>query len=101
MGRGENAKSIETNNEYPSIGDCMPKPKIVKKQSNPKAAMGIKKVPMSCLSSQSMALVAQAMVAEKVLLQETDVYVSEQFSAAVAHLMLFWEGYNDAYRIPH
>ena len=77
------------------------KKKPVKKSTNPKAAMGIKKVPMSCLSSQSVALVAQAMVDEEVLLNEIDIVVSEQFNAATAHLMLFWEGYDDKWRIPH
>lgn len=73
----------------------------VKKASNPKAAMGIKKVSMSCLSSQAVALVAQAIVDEDVLLPEIDVCVAEQFNAATAHLMLFWEGYDDEWRIPH
>ncbi len=77
------------------------KKKPVKKPSNPKAAMGIKKVPMSCLSSQAVALVARATVDEGVSLQEIGVVVSEQFSAATAHLMLFWEGHGDTWRIPH
>lgn len=77
------------------------KSEAVKKPTNPKDAIGIKKVPMSCLSSQSVALVAQAMVEEKVLLNEIDVYVSEQFDAAIGHLMSFWEGLDDGWRIPH
>lgn len=77
------------------------KSKAVVKPTNPKCAIGIKKVSMSCLSSQSVALVAQAMVVEQVRLQEIDVYVVEQINAALAHLMSFWEGFDDEWKIPH
>lgn len=72
----------------------------VKKASNPKAALGIKKVPMSCLSSQAMALVAKAFVVEQPIISDS-IYVTEQFNAAVAHLMLFWEGHDDNWETPH
>ncbi len=71
------------------------------KPSNPKDAIGIKKVPMSCLSSQSVALVAEAIVEERLQPQDIDVYVSEQYNAATAHLMLFWEGFDDDWPVPH
>lgn len=74
----------------------------VKKASNPKAAMGTKKVSMSCLSSQAVALVAEAFVVEQVRPDDMiDVYVNEQYNAATAHLMLFWEGCDDAWKTPH
>jgi len=77
------------------------KSKAVVKPTNPKCAIGIKKVSMSCLSSQAIVLVAQAMVVEKVLLQEINVYVCEQINAALTHLMSFWEGLDDEWKIPH
>lgn len=73
-----------------------------KKETNPKAAMGIRKVSMSCLSSQSVALIAEAFKAEQLI--EDDVVVihtSEHWNAAVAHLMLFWEGQGDELEVPH
>lgn len=79
------------------------KQKAVKKLSNPKAAMGIKKVAMSCLSSQVMGLIADAYCEEGI--RPTDQLgnpvASEHFDAAVAHLMNFWEGQDDSWRIPH
>lgn len=79
----------------------MPK-KPEKKATNPKAAMGIRKVPMSCLSSQAMALVAQAFVEEGLVghAEDTAVRVSDHFNAAEANLMCFWEGINDAWKVP-
>lgn len=67
------------------------------KPTNPKQAMGIKKVPMSCLSSQAVTLVAQAMVAEGLekYAKDKKVVVSEHFNAAVAYFMNFWEGIGD------
>jgi len=82
----------------------MPKSKkqAVKKACNPKDAIGVKKVPMSCLSSQAVVLLAESMSAEKVRpVDAIDVYADEQFNAAVAHLMMFWEGQDDTWRIPH
>lgn len=75
--------------------------KAVVKPTNPKDAIGIKKVPMSCLSSHSVALVAQAYVDEgldKLLVSKSKVV--EHFNAAIAYLMLFWEGVGDDDRIP-
>lgn len=68
-----------------------------KKPSNPKQAMGIKKVPMSCLSSQAIALVAQAVVAENLeeYAKHKKVVVSTHFNAAVSYFMNFWEGVGD------
>ncbi len=74
---------------------------VEKKISNPKDAIGVKKVPISCLSSQVVALVAEATVEEYVELQNIDVCVSEQINAATAHLTLFWEGFDDDWPIPH
>ena len=76
------------------------------KPTNPKDAIGIKKVPMSCLSSQAVSLVARAFAAEALdtimeeMQQGEEVTFSTQFDAAVAHLMNFWEGVND-YSEPH
>lgn len=77
------------------------KSKPIVKNTNPKDAIGVKKVSISCLSSQVVALVASATKLEGVMLQETDVCVSEQWNATAAHLMSFWEGYDDDWRIPH
>lgn len=77
------------------------KSKVVVKPTNPKDAIGVKKVPMSCLSSQAVALIAEAIVVEEVMLQETDVCVTEQFNAAMSHLMSFWEGMGDDWSVPH
>jgi hypothetical protein len=73
------------------------KRKPVVKPSNPKQAMGIKKVPMSCLSSQAIALVAQAMVAENLekYAKHKKVVVSEHINAAISYFMNFWEGVGD------
>jgi hypothetical protein len=77
--------------------------KTEKKEGNPKAAMGIRKVPMSCLSSQAIALVAQAMKEEGLedYGENTAVRVSEHFNAASAHLMCMWEGIGDNLKVPH
>ena len=80
----------------------MPKPKAVKKACNPKDAIGVKKVPMSCLSSHALVLLAEAIQAEKVRpVDAVDIYANDQFNAASAHLMMFWEGQNDLFKIPH
>ena len=73
------------------------------KPTNPKDAIGIKKVPMSCLSSQVVALVAEAYYEENLRPIDTiaDPTLSEHFNAAVAHNMLFWEGSGDDLRVPH
>jgi len=66
------------------------------KATNPKDAIGIKKVPMSCLSSHSVALVALAMQDEGLDdCHECNVHASVHFDAAIANLMLFWEGIGD------
>ena len=77
--------------------------KGVKKPSNPKDAIGIKKVPMSCLSSQVVALVAQAYCEENLRScnDPGNPILSEHFDAATAYLMLFWEGYNDDQKVPY
>ena len=74
-----------------------------KKESNPKAAMGIKKVPMSCLSSQAVVLIAEAYCQEELSPsnQLGSAVASEHFDAAMSHIMRFWEGYNDAWKVPH
>ncbi len=74
-----------------------------KKLSNPKAAMGIKKVPMSCLSSQAVVLIADAYCEENIrpIDRLGDPVTSEHFDAAVSHLMNFWEGQDDDWPIPH
>jgi hypothetical protein len=74
-----------------------------KKATNPKAAMGIRKVPMSCLSSQAIVLVAQAFVEEGLTdhAENTAVRVSEHYNAAQAYLMCFWEGVNDSWKVPN
>ena len=79
------------------------KTKPIKKDGNPKAAMGIKKVPMSCLSSQAVALVAEAFVAEGLDGHTDDhrVTVSDQINASLANLMCFWEGIGDSLNVPH
>jgi len=76
------------------------KPEV--KPTNPKDAIGIKKVSMSCLSSQAVALVAEAFCVEQVRPADgVDVCVTEQYNAASAHLMLFWEGHGDDWKVPH
>lgn len=67
------------------------------KPSNPKDSMGIKKVPMSCLSSQAMALVAEQMSAQLLAdyRLDSDVLVSQHLNAAIAYWMNFWEGTDD------
>lgn len=74
----------------------------VAKATNPKDAIGIKKVPMSCLSSHSVALVALAMQDEGLddCHEGNMVLTSEHFNAAVSNLMLFLEGVGDNDRIP-
>ena len=73
----------------------------VAKPTNPKDAIGIKKVPMSCLSSHSVALVALAMQDEGLEdCVEGSVHTSEHFNEVIANLMLFWEGIGDDDRIP-
>ena len=81
----------------------MAKKKAVKKPTNPKDAIGVKKVPMSCLSSQVVALVADAYQEEGITPMDriNDPVLSEHFNAAVSHGMRFWEGMNDSWRIPH
>jgi hypothetical protein len=75
----------------------------VKKPTNPKDAIGIKKVPMSCLSSQVIALVADAYQEENIAPIDiiTSPVLTEHFDAAVSHQMCFWEGMGDTWRIPH
>lgn len=71
------------------------------KPTNPKDAIGIKKVPMSCLSSHSIALVALAMASESLDLKfDKKVIISEHFNLAVANMMMFWEGIGDDDEIP-
>jgi len=66
------------------------------KPTNPKDAIGVKKVPMSCLSSQVVTLVAREFVSDGLdQLVGKQVKFSKQFDAAIAHLMNFWEGTND------
>lgn len=80
-----------------------PKPAVEKKATNPKDAIGIKKVPMSCLSSHAVTLIAEAYYEEGIM-PESDVgdpALTEEFNAAVSHLMSFWEGYDDGWRTPH
>lgn len=79
------------------------KSKATVKATNPKDAIGIKKVPMSCLSSQAIALVADAYYEENLrpIDQIGDPVLTEHFDAATAHLMLFWEGFDDDWRVPH
>lgn len=72
----------------------------VAKPTNPKDAIGIKKVPMSCLSSHSVALIAEAMVAEGLDGPDQMIVASTSFNAAIANLMMFWEGVGDDDRIP-
>jgi hypothetical protein len=81
----------------------MAKKKVVKKPTNPKDALGVKKVPMSCLSSQVVALVADAYQEENIAPEDaiSDPALSEHFDAAVSHGMRFWEGIGDAYKVPH
>jgi hypothetical protein len=82
----------------------MPKAKKAEtKMTNPKDAIGVKKVPMSCLSSQALALVAEAIYEENLRPEDliNDLDLSENFDAAVAHYMLFWEGSGDDYTVPH
>jgi len=68
----------------------------VVKPTNPKDAIGIKKVPMSCLSSHSVALVALAMQDEGLEdCRDGNIHASEHFNAAIANLMMFWEGIGD------
>lgn len=72
------------------------------KLTNPKDALGIKKVPMSCLSSQVLALVAHAYCEEDLRPTEiTSPILTEHYDAAVAHNMCFWEGQDDKWAIPH
>jgi hypothetical protein len=73
------------------------------KPTNPKDAIGVKKVPMSCLSSQTVALVAKAIVAEGLgaeLNPLSPLKVSRCFNPAVANMMMFWEGIGDNDPIP-
>jgi len=66
------------------------------KPTNPKDAIGIKKVPMSCLSSHVVALVAKAIVAEDLAdLVGKEVRFSAHFNAAIYRAMCFWEGTDD------
>lgn len=71
---------------------------VEKKATNPKDVIGVKKVPLSCLSSQSLALVANSIVSEglvEAVQSEVPVIFEEQFDAAVCHLMRLWEGIGD------
>ena len=78
------------------------KSKVEVKSTNPKDAIGIKKVPMSCLSSQVVALIADAYYQENLRPGELSVPIlSEHFDAAISHLMCFWEGFDDKWRTPH
>lgn len=77
----------------------MPQKKPEIKNSNPKDVLGTKKVAMSCLSSQVVSLIADAYCEEQ--LQPGDPCTTEHFDAAVSHLMSFWEGFDDAWRVPH
>lgn len=83
----------------------MPKTKKKKaeiKVSNPKDAIGVKKVAVSCLSSQAVVLLAEAISAEKIRpVDAIDVYANDQFNAATGYLMMFWEGQDDTLKIPH
>lgn len=81
----------------------MPNEKKKTKPSNPKDAIGIKKVPMSCLSSQVVALVAEAIVLEGIepSKNKSAVLMWDQLNAATAHLTSFWEGFHDDWRVPH
>lgn len=72
-----------------------------KKETNPKDAIGIKKVPMSCLSSQVVTLIADAYGEEKLETLLVDPALTEHFCAATSHLMSFWEGYDDDWPVPH
>lgn len=72
------------------------------KATNPKDAIGIKKVPMSCLSSQAVTLIARSYALDSLgQLSGVEVCLSEQWNAAVAHSMNFWEGRNDNVQPPH
>lgn len=65
------------------------------KPTNPKDAIGVKKVPMSCLSSQVVVLISQAMLDEHLENIVAPVKFSTHFNMAVLHAMSFWEGLND------
>lgn len=54
-------------------------------------------MPMSCLSSQAVTLIAQAMIAEDLekYAKHKKVVVSDHFNAAVCYFMNFWEGVDD------
>jgi len=71
------------------------------KPTNPKDAIGIKKVPMSCLSSQAVTLIARSYEAEKLDRIAHDPKFSTLFNAAVANAMNFWEGTNDNVSPPY
>jgi hypothetical protein len=89
---------------------CMPDPVMAKKkktpekkETNPKDAIGVKKVPMSCVSSQALVLIANAYVEEGIAAIDTlaDISLIEEFSITISHLMAFWEGYDDEWKCPH
>lgn len=72
------------------------------KPTNPKDAIGIKKVPMSCLSSQAVTLIARSYEIDGLSRFDTgDVVLSEQWNAALANSMCYWEGLNDSRQPPH
>jgi len=65
------------------------------KDTNPKEAVGIRKVAMSCLSSPVVALVAQAYQANGFNPQKS-ILASHHCNLAINYLMGFWEGIRDS-----
>jgi len=66
-----------------------------KKDTNPKDAVGIRKVAMSCLSVPVVAMVAQAYHVMGLDEDIKEIRTTSLYNAAMIELMVFWEGLNE------
>jgi len=67
------------------------------KATNPKDALGIKKVPMSCFSSHCAALMAESIQNQRLdcLMNDGHSSICEMGSIAIGQMITFWEGNDD------